>query len=50
MPVGFDNIAVGQSYSRDHLAEAWGYKTRQAISRGVVTPAAKIHNLICNER
>lgn len=39
MPVSFDNLVVGSNYERPQLAEMWGYKGFQAISRGVVTPA-----------
>jgi hypothetical protein len=37
--VSFSQIRVGQTYSRQHLAELWSYKAYQAIARGVVTPA-----------
>jgi putative restriction endonuclease len=37
--VSFSQIQVGQSYSRQQLAELWNYKAYQAIARGVVTPA-----------
>lgn len=30
---------VGGTYSRPQLASIWGYKSYQAIARGVVTPA-----------
>lgn len=39
MPVDFDSLVVGQEYERPFLADLWGYKGFQAISRGVVTPA-----------
>lgn len=35
----FDNLKVGQCYSRPELADLWDYKGYQAIARGVVTPA-----------
>ncbi len=38
MPVNFKSINFGQSYERDFLAKLWGYKSRKAIERGVVTP------------
>lgn len=38
MPVSFDNIAIGQTYSRHDLAQIWGYTAYQALARGVVTP------------
>jgi putative restriction endonuclease len=38
MPVSFDHIALGETYSRNHLARLWGYATYQALARGVVTP------------
>lgn len=39
MPVSFQNLNIGQVYDRPYLADIWGYKGFQAISRGVVTPA-----------
>ncbi|WP_196799387.1 HNH endonuclease [Thioalkalivibrio sp. ALgr3] len=39
MPVNFDNLVVGKEYERPELADLWGYKGYQAISRGVVTPS-----------
>jgi hypothetical protein len=38
MSVTFQNIQVGQPYSRQRLAELWGYSGYQALARGVVTP------------
>lgn len=38
MPVSFAQIAVGGSYSRQELAELWGYASIHALARGVVTP------------
>lgn len=38
MPVSFNNIVIGESYNRPQLADIWGYKTHQAISRGIITP------------
>jgi putative restriction endonuclease len=38
MPVSFAQIVVGESYSRNTLAELWGYASFHAIARGVVTP------------
>jgi hypothetical protein len=38
MPVTFQNIRVGQKYSRPQLADLWGYGGYQALARGVVTP------------
>ena len=32
-------LTIGSRYSRDDLVRLWGLKGRQAISRGVVTPA-----------
>ena len=32
-------LTIGTRYSRDDLVRLWGLKGRQAISRGVVTPA-----------
>lgn len=39
MPVSFEKLVEGKEYDRPHLAELWGYRGFQAISRGVVTPA-----------
>ena len=39
MPVSFEGLSIGQEYDRPHLANIWGYKGFQAISRGVITPA-----------
>jgi putative restriction endonuclease len=36
--VNFQGLSVGQSYTRPQLAAIWGYKSYEAISRGVVTP------------
>jgi hypothetical protein len=38
MPVSFEGIEVGETYSRNKLAELWGYSGFQALARGVVTP------------
>ena len=38
MPVSFSNIKKGSTYSRQALAELWGYASFHAIARGVVTP------------
>lgn len=38
MPITFSKIAKGSSYSRQTLAELWGYTSFHAIARGVVTP------------
>ena len=38
MPVQFDTVVVGNSYSRQQLAQLWGYSGYQALARGVVTP------------
>ncbi len=39
MAITFDKLVIGQAYERPFLAELWGYRGFQAISRGVVTPA-----------
>lgn len=39
MPVSFKALQTGQSYDRPKLARMWGYRSFNAISRGVVTPA-----------
>ena len=36
--VSFVNLNVGDFYSRNKLADLWGYDGYQAISRGVITP------------
>lgn len=38
MPVSFKNIKVGSTYSRNDLAEIWGYASYHALARGIVTP------------
>ena len=38
MPISFAKIAKGSNYSRQALAELWGYTSFHAIARGVVTP------------
>lgn len=39
MPVSLEKLKIGQEYERPSLADIWGYKGFQAISRGVVTPS-----------
>ncbi len=36
--VSFDTLEIGKKYDRPELATLWGYKSFQAISKGVVTP------------
>lgn len=52
MPVTFDRIAVGTEWSRNTLAEKWGYKDFHALARGVITPAGdnKIILFITHEK
>lgn len=38
MPISFAKIHQGAKYSRQTLAELWGYSSFHAIARGVVTP------------
>ncbi|MCC8998616.1 MAG: hypothetical protein LM522_03815 [Candidatus Contendobacter sp.] len=38
MSVTFENIHIGQTYSRNQLAELWSYAGVEALQRGVVTP------------
>lgn len=38
VPVRFEKLKIGEAYDRPYLADLWGYKGFQAISRGVVTP------------
>ncbi len=39
MGVNFEELQIGHEYERPFLADHWGYKGFQAISRGVITPA-----------
>ena len=39
MDISFKELKRGEEYERTFLADLWGYKGHQAISRGVVTPA-----------
>lgn len=39
MPVSFEKIELHAEYSRPQLADLWGFKGYEAISRGIVTPA-----------
>lgn len=39
MSLNVESLVVGEEYSRAALAVIWGYKSLNAISRGVVTPA-----------
>ena len=39
MDISFKKLKIGEEYQRAFLADLWGYKGHQAISRGVVTPA-----------
>ena len=38
MAVSFERIQKGGAYTRNTLAELWGYSSFLAIARGVVTP------------
>jgi hypothetical protein len=38
MTVSFAKIRKGETYSRNALADLWGYSSFHAIARGVVTP------------
>ena len=38
MSVFFEGLRIAKKYDRNELAGKWGYKSRQALSRGVVTP------------
>ena len=38
MPITFAKVTKGATYSRQELAELWGYASFHAIARGVVTP------------
>jgi hypothetical protein len=37
--VTFDEVAIGTKWTRHELATLWGYRSFQALGRGVVTPA-----------
>ena len=39
MPVTFEQLTVGETYERPHLAKLWGYKRYNAFAKGVFTPA-----------
>jgi hypothetical protein len=39
MPIEFTQLKRGELYSRQALAELWGYKSFHALARGVVTPS-----------
>ncbi|MEH7569962.1 DUF3427 domain-containing protein [Priestia megaterium] len=39
MPIIMEDLKVGKKYDRDTLALVWQYKGRQALSRGIITPA-----------
>ena len=43
MDLRFEKLQIGHEYERPYLAELWGYKSFQAISMGVVTPAGENH-------
>lgn len=36
--VNFEAIIIGQKYSRPTLAKLWGYRSFNAISRGIFSP------------
>ena len=38
MSISFSKIEIGCGYSRQTLAQLWGYTSFHAIARGVVTP------------
>jgi len=38
MSVSFAKVRKGATYSRNTLAELWGYSSFHAIARGVITP------------
>jgi putative restriction endonuclease len=39
MPVSFEQVHIGERYTRPQLADLWEYEGYEAISRGIVTPA-----------
>lgn len=44
--VSFEHLRPNLSYSRQQLAEMWGYKGYEAIARGVVTPKNHPHIIL----
>jgi hypothetical protein len=36
--VNFESLSIGNKYNRPALAKLWGYKSYNAISRGVFSP------------
>jgi putative restriction endonuclease len=38
MPIRFDALKIGQAYTREFLAETWGYNGPQGLRRGVFLP------------
>ena len=38
MAVSFAKLSIGETYTRQELADLWGYAGIEALSRGVVTP------------
>ncbi len=36
--VNIELVKIGKQYTRDELAELWGYKSRNPLERGIVTP------------
>ncbi len=40
MLISFEQIRVGERYTRPQLADLWAYEGYEAISRGIVTPGA----------
>ncbi len=50
--VSFESLEIGKAYERPFLANLWGYKGYQAISKGVVTPkeAKKIILFVTKEK
>lgn len=52
MEIDFSKIEIGTEYERNELAKIWGYKSFQALARGVFTPreSRKIVLFITNEK
>ena len=46
MPVNFDDIHFEGEYTRQFLADYWGYQGQQAISRGIFTPSSAPHIIL----
>ncbi len=41
MPISFETLIPGEEYERPELAKLWGYRSWNALGRGVVTPTGE---------